>query len=152
MKRQRLTLAAFARGWLLEMERHDASISKRTRALYARSFRLHVLPILGKHRLDRLRRQDVRAALVTMLDRGVGRGAAWNAYIALASCLSQAVALEIIESNPANRATKKLFLRRPSNVKALTRPSSPASSPQRSSPSPRARLRSDARAHWNPHQ
>ncbi len=121
MKRQSVTLAAFARGWLLEMERHDATISKRTRTLYARNLTLHVLPVLGKRPIASLTRQDIRSALVTLLDRGVGRGAVWNGYIALSSCLSQAVALGLLETNPASRATKKLFLRRPSNVRALTR-------------------------------
>jgi hypothetical protein len=47
------------------MEHHDATINRRTRENYARSFRLHHLPDLGKKRLRDLTRQDVRTALVT---------------------------------------------------------------------------------------
>lgn len=120
-------------GWLnqwLDMQSED-EMSPGTRYGHERSIRNHIAPALGHIALTELTTADVRTFVATTLPakvhpkdkerRLLGASAIRRIYFVLNSALNDAVKLEYIPSNPANRMDRPPRTNRPSeNVEGRT--------------------------------
>jgi integrase len=97
------TLKEYAEMWLSLP--HDWKQS--TRESYKDNFNLHVYPVLGKHRLDEIKRKDLKAFLDGLLSKGLNPATVNLVRAPLSGLLSHAVDSELIESNPLRELRTK---------------------------------------------
>jgi len=90
-----------------------------TRENYVFNLKLHIYPVLGKRRVDEIKRKDLKAFLDNLLINGLSRSTVSLIKAPIRGILSHAVDSEIIESNPLNdlRLNHK---KRAFNVEPLT--------------------------------
>ena len=93
--RGRITLKQYTEAWLAERSR----LAPRTREIYAGLLRVHILPILGDVRLDRLTPSEVRR-WHRERSEGPSPSMAPKAYRLLRTILTTAVDDELIARNP----------------------------------------------------
>lgn len=116
-----MRVADFFPAWFCSL---PLSVHKRTAASYERTFRIHVLPLLGDWELTALRRSTVRNALLAIYATGLAPATVRKCHIALAAMLSAAEAQGYIPENPAHRAMRGLIQRKRNGAavgKAMTR-------------------------------
>jgi integrase len=100
------TVARFLTSWL-ESTKH--SVAPRTYEKYESVVRLHLIPGLGKHRLERLQVDHVQALLNRKLEGGLSRGSVRHMKITLSIALNHAMGTRAIGWNAAKvaKAPKK---------------------------------------------
>lgn len=94
------TVESFSKLWL-ETQECTHGLKPATLDLYEGLFRLHILPIIGKMRLDRLTPLDVSQMVRTLTIQGKSGNCCRVAKNALASMLSYAQCENLIIGNPA---------------------------------------------------
>ncbi|MGV3721838.1 MAG: tyrosine-type recombinase/integrase [Actinomycetota bacterium] len=105
----------FAALWLARIK-HD--VAARSHATYERTFRLHLLPRLGRKRLDRLTALDIESAYVAALDDGVSPDLVRFNHGVLKAALRRAVDWDLLSRNPAEKVRPP---RRPREIEAEDR-------------------------------
>ncbi len=90
-----------------------------TRENYEFNMRLHIYQVLGKRRIDEIKRKDLKAFLDKLLINGLSRSTVSLIKAPIRGVLSHAVDSEIIESNPLNDL-KLNHKKRAFNVEPLT--------------------------------
>ncbi len=99
-----LTVAEYAEQWL---QMAKTEIEPATHRSYSAMLRRHVLPELGRLRLQELHRRDVKALLNAKRAAGYTPNGVRLMKAALSSMLTDAVDDELIESNPALQVGRK---------------------------------------------
>src|ERR1035437_1539411 len=90
------TIATWTAAWLA---RKKPAIASATYRQYEAAVRLHIVPPLGRVRLDRLRVRDVDAWLVALEKDGVGGRARQYARMVLGNAIRDAVRIEMVGRN-----------------------------------------------------
>lgn len=92
------TLAAFSKRWMAEhVQRQNRHMEQGTKAT---ALRLHLLPVLGRERLDAIRASAVMQLKSTLVDKGLSPKSVKNYLGVLRSCLAYAAKCEVITSIP----------------------------------------------------
>ncbi len=73
-----------------------------TRENYEFNLKFHIYPVLGKRRIDEIKRKDLKAFLDNLMIKGLSRSTVALVKAPISGVLSYAVDSEIIESNPLN--------------------------------------------------
>lgn len=94
------TLEAYLNKWLAEKAQH---VSPNTMTNYRSQVKRHIIPALGKKKLDRLTATDVKALHAAVRGQGGNSTYALNAHRVLSTALSDAAEEGTITSNPAKR-------------------------------------------------
>lgn len=97
--RSRATLAEFAAQWFDHLH---GPLMPITLENYERTFRLHIAPTLGDHRLDRLVPQHVQALYNRLRETGRGPATIRRAHVFLRRLLGDALRWRMIAVNPAD--------------------------------------------------
>lgn len=95
-----LTADAFFERWLETVARHK--VRPVTLDSYRDALRLHVRPVLGGKRLDRVTSQDVQKAVSAMVDRGLSPATIRRARNVLSAAFKQAVRWRLLQRNPVD--------------------------------------------------
>ncbi len=95
---QRRTVAEYLEWWLATA---GPTIAPRTREHYQHIVRQHLIPMLGRHQLRRLRPEHVQALLAQKLASGLSAQTVKHIHSRLRTALSQAVALDLLPRNVA---------------------------------------------------
>lgn len=104
-KAAKITLAEFVVDrWLPHLEAQGKP-RPRTVHRYAELLRLHVLPMIGGVRVDRLTPGAVQVALDAMSKKGLAPRAVGQARAALSSALTSAVRWQVVLYNPVRATT-----------------------------------------------
>ena len=111
----RITVTAYSERWLDQVE---ASLRRGTHIVYRSVTARHIVPRIGTRRVTDISRSMIRQLLVQSRKAGFSRNTVRGIYTALAAMLAAAVEDEIIVTNPATRALRKLGLGRNRSVKA----------------------------------
>jgi site-specific recombinase XerC len=120
LKESRITLAQYSEQWL---DRISTGVKPRTFDSYSDNFRVHILPILAKVKVQKLRRPAVKEFLAAKLKEGLSGNTVRIINATLRACLAEAVEDGLILANPAVGLGKRLKLTRTKNgdVKAMDR-------------------------------
>ena len=94
------TVEAYLTRWLKEKAEHARP---NTMTNYRSQVKAHIVPALGKKKLDRLSGTDVKALHKAVRSKGLSSTYALNAHRVLSTALSDAVAEGVLTSNPAKR-------------------------------------------------
>lgn len=93
------TVAAFLADWLANVARHR--VRPNTLAAYETNIRLHIVPRIGKRRLDKLSAKDVRSMLDAMRREGAGARLIQHTHATLRVALQHAFREESVPRNVA---------------------------------------------------
>lgn len=109
-----MTVEAFLDRWLEEVV--QLTKEERTHEVYAYHVRAHILPALGRSRLDRLEPDQIQRLYARLLQSGLAPKTVRNVHGVLSSALAQAVAWRIVGQNVASltkppRATRRKGVR-----------------------------------------
>ena len=90
-----------------------------TRDSYKHNLKKHVYPTLGKHRIDEIKRKDLKAFLDKLLIKGLSPATISLVKAPISGVLSFALDSEIIENNPLDSLKLKLK-KKTFNIEPLT--------------------------------
>src|SRR5204863_6362664 len=107
-----MTLATYTHGWLRVA---PTRYRRQTVIAYRSALLRHVLPTLGDIPLPELTRSRIRALLVEQLGKGFAPRGVRSMLVALSTVLTAAVDDELIETNAAHGAARRLRLRQARN-------------------------------------
>ncbi len=110
MEPSETTVAEHMLQWL-ERQEHRG-LSPATIAAYETNCRIHILPLMGRHQLGRLRRGDVQGFVDKLTDRGLSPKTIKNIHGILHTALDQAIRLEKLPSNPADKIDLPRWVRK----------------------------------------
>ncbi|MBW2610226.1 MAG: site-specific integrase [Deltaproteobacteria bacterium] len=109
------TFKAYAEKWLkLPSDRKESTMEN-----YKDNLKRHVYPVIGKRRLDDLRRKDMKALLDSLLIKGLSHSTVTAIKAPINEVLSHAMDSELIESNPM-RDIKTKRIKKQFDVDPLT--------------------------------
>lgn len=91
---------------------YGPTVRPRTRESRARDVRLHLVPTLGHHRLDRLAAPQIAAVHRALLARGMAPVSVQRIHAALSRALALAVEWGVLDRNPSARVTPPTAERR----------------------------------------
>jgi integrase len=94
-----MTVEAYLNGWLAEVARRRLRPS--TFTTYELMVRRHIVPTLGRKRLDRLSAPDVRRLVNAKADEGLSANSVRHVHAVLRSALEQAVRDDLLARNVA---------------------------------------------------
>lgn len=112
----KVTVAEYFDDWLKNTARH--SVTEGIHRQYAAHGRLHIKPTLGSEKLSELRSVHVRLLKQELLDKGLATNTAAYVLGTLSTALNQAVADELIPTNPVSSVKKPK--RRGSSMRVLS--------------------------------
>jgi integrase len=101
LEQSRMTLAAYLRDRYLERAR--TRLRPETWERYESLLRVHVIPSIGSIPLDKLRASHVDLVMAEMAKRGAAPASVRQAYRVLSRALKEAVRLQLMPTNPAER-------------------------------------------------
>lgn len=118
LRQSSITLAEFSGQWL---SRISTGVKPRTLDSYGDSFRIHILPVLGNVKVQKLQRPVIKEFLASKLKDDLSGNTVRIINSALRACLGEAVEDNLIQSNPAIGMGKRLKLTGSKNgdVKAM---------------------------------
>ncbi|MBV9690100.1 MAG: tyrosine-type recombinase/integrase [Ktedonobacteraceae bacterium] len=96
-------LEVFLKDWLESTQKH--SVRPRTYERYEEIVRLHIIPVLGRHYLQKLTAQQVQAFYTKKLDEGLAAKTVENFHIVLHKALDTAVKWNLISRNVCDLVT-----------------------------------------------
>ena len=102
LNRPSLTLSEYLEEWLVSIE---SSLRPGTFYQYQMTVRKHILPSLGKWRMQELRGEYIQRLYVSKTKEGRGNRTVEMIHAVLHNALKQAVKLEIINRNPVDGTT-----------------------------------------------
>lgn len=97
-----LPLETYIKAWLPK-----ADLLPITKKNYESVLKIHVLPILGKRRVNSIKRSHVREMLETLRQKGVSASTRLQAKASLGSALAELVNADQLEVNPTHKITVK---------------------------------------------
>ena len=100
------TVAEYSEIWLKNYVAVECK--PRTHELYGTMFRLHIIPTLGRIRLDRMQRCQIQELIAAKAETGLSRSTLRNILAPLREMLNHAVEDRIIQVNPSARMGKRL--------------------------------------------
>lgn len=98
-----MTARAYFAKWL---EYQESRLRPRTHARYVQLVRLHILPVIGDHRLSDLRPPLIASVLQRMLEAGLADQTVVNVHAVMGGALTTALEWQLIRVNPV-RAVKR---------------------------------------------
>lgn len=110
MDEQHHTVESYLTEFLRDVENGDHA--KKTFKCYDSAIRPHIIPQIGKVKLNKLKPSKVRSMLVSLRENGVGSRQIQLVYVVLKAALSRAVADEIILKNPCDPVAKPAHTKR----------------------------------------
>ena len=84
----------------------NTAVRHSTRLSYVNNYKNHVLPALGKTKLDEITRQDTKNFVASLVEKGLARATIAIIIAQLSAMLSQAQEDGIIHQNPAAKLNK----------------------------------------------
>lgn len=99
LRPSRETIASYLTAWL---DGARLTTRRRTYQSYAQMVRDHIVPHLGRTRLDRLQPQQVRQLYARLVEQGLSAKTVRNIHTCLHVALEQAVSDRVLASNPAH--------------------------------------------------
>lgn len=96
--RNQMLFSEHADQWL---KRVEVSRSITTWDAYRKDVVLHVLPVLGRYKLDQLRPIHIQCLVDSLIEKGLAPKTIQNIHGIVHGCLQQAVNLQLLKSNPA---------------------------------------------------
>lgn len=113
-------LQPYAQEWLqnIELERKPS-----TAGFYGQYLRLYVLPKFGEQMLDAIRREDVKAFIAALRQKGLARNTIRLAVTTLRAVLNAAIEDRLIEHNPAHGLGRFVKSEKPAREAVSLRPS-----------------------------
>jgi integrase len=112
----RLTLEAFADRWLSNVQ---PRVRAKTHHRYAELFRIHIVPIIGKVRLDKLQPLHLERVYEEAFKKGLSAQTVLHVHRLLYTALRQAVAWQLLARNVAEAVTPPRPERK--DIEALTK-------------------------------
>ena len=97
-----LPLESYIKAWL-----PTADLMPITKKNYESVLKIHVLPILGKRRVNNIKRSHVREMLETLRQKGISTSIRMQAKASLGSALAELVDADQLEVNPTHKITIK---------------------------------------------
>ena len=98
----RLTLEAFADRWLTNVQ---PRVRAKTHHRYAELFRIHIVPVIGKIRLDKLQPLHLERVYEEAFAKGLSAQTVLHVHRLLYTALRQAVAWQLLSRNVAEAVT-----------------------------------------------
>lgn len=95
----RLTFADAADRWTTNFSR-TLGISEASRKNYVDVLRIHVIPTIGRMKLESIKPSDISAVMATMADKGYSPSYRHQAHKAMSHVFKMAIADEIVTANP----------------------------------------------------
>ena len=100
----RLTFADAADRWTTNFSR-TLGISEASRKNYVDVLRIHVIPTIGRMKLESIKPSDISAVMATMADKGYSPSYRHQAHKAMSHVFKMAIADEIVTANPVRSPT-----------------------------------------------
>ena len=104
MDEQHHTVESYLTEYLRDIENGDHA--RKTFKCYDNVIRPHIIPQIGKLKLNRLKPAKIRTMLTSLRESGVGSRQVQLAYVVLKTALGRAVSDEIIMRNPCDPVSK----------------------------------------------